>query len=204
MAKPQKVVARIAKHIEVELGDTKQDDWFPQVKTKHWKHGGEVNECNFSMRLVDGTPGDAEVKFQGSTTTWQKEPSRKVVLKQTLDNLDFEVHLLTPPVSNEILFTIQHKGLDFYYQSHEFTADELEMNPVRPDNVKGSYAVYHSTKANNEYMAGKAFHLFRPQATDALGATAWCEIYIDTDAGTLRVTVPQNFLDTATYPVVVT
>ena len=33
---------------EVEVGDAKQDEFYPQMKLKRWD-----NECNFSVRLVD-------------------------------------------------------------------------------------------------------------------------------------------------------
>ncbi len=38
--------------IEVEIGDSKQDKFIPQFKTKHWD-----NETNFSMRYVDDLSG---------------------------------------------------------------------------------------------------------------------------------------------------
>ncbi len=34
--------------IEVEVGDSKQEDFYPQTKIKRWD-----NECNFSVRLND-------------------------------------------------------------------------------------------------------------------------------------------------------
>jgi len=72
--------------------------------------------------------------------------------------------------------------------------------------VVGSYAVYHSTKRNNivggmEYQTGKAFHIYRPHAVDADGVKVWCEL--DITEGELTVTVPEDFLNKASYPVVV-
>jgi hypothetical protein len=72
--------------------------------------------------------------------------------------------------------------------------------------VVGSYAVYHKTKANHRigdtnYATGKAFHIYRPKAIDANGAEVWAQLHYS--EGLLSVAVPQEFLEKATYPVVV-
>jgi len=118
---------------------------------------------------------------------------------------EFEWVLNKKPKSNVLRTTIQHKGLDFFYQP-ALTAEEIKQGDVRPENVVGSYAVYHSTKRNNivggmEYQTGKAFHIYRPHAVDAKGVQVWCEL--DIKEGELTVTVPEDFLDKASYPVVV-
>jgi hypothetical protein len=76
----------------------------------------------------------------------------------------------------------------------------------RPTNVVGSYAVYSIAHRNNRpgqpnFATGKLFHIYRPQATDASGTTAWATMNIS--SGTLTVTIPQSFLVSAKYPVTV-
>jgi len=90
---------------------------------------------------------------------------------------------------------------DYNVEFYDLVAEKA----FRPDNVVGSYAVYHATKKNNEYMTGKAFHIYRPIAEDAVGNKAWCAIHIDghLDPKNLTITVPQQFLDEAVYPVVI-
>jgi len=84
------------------------------------------------------------------------------------------------------------------------TQQEIDEGAERPENVVGSYAVYHKTKANHRigstnYVTGKAFHIYRPKAIDANGMEEWAELnYLN---GVLSVTVPQKFLDEAVYPV---
>ncbi len=112
------------------------------------------------------------------------------------------------------------QNLDFFYQppldqdekapdTDHCTATQCfnsqgNVTASRPANVVGSYAVYSKTDANNvngtNYGAGKVMHIFRPQAVDASGNTAWCEMHYD-GSDTLTVTCPQTFLDSATYPV---
>jgi len=115
--------------------------------------------------------------------------------------------LKSKPVSNVVEFSIQTKELNFFYQP-ALTQEEIDEGLERPENVVGSYAVYHKTKKSNivggkHYRAGKAFHIYRPYAEDANGVRVWCELQIDEVAGDLNVVVPQSFLDTATYPVIV-
>lgn len=115
---------------------------------------------------------------------------------------EIEVVLNEKPDTNVFDFKIEGADeLDFWYQSLESCTEE---NIFCPENVIGSYAVYHKTKANHivgetNYATGKAFHIFRPKAIDANGVEQWAELsYFD---GVLTVTVPQDWLEQATYPV---
>jgi len=109
-----------------------------------------------------------------------------------------------PAAGNSFTFPIATKNLRFSYQT-PLTLEQIEQGHKRPINVEGSYAVYHINKKNNQYMTGKAFHLYRPIAEDALGAKAWCSIEIDRliDPTSLTITIPQQFLDEAVYPVTI-
>lgn len=193
----------IARKIEFEVGDAEQDDFFPQFKTKHWD-----NECNFSARLVAGQ--GAVTEHDGKLAYDDGEQIARFYEKDTGDEdggFEFDVVLPKKPKSNVIRWTIQHKGLDFFYQP-ELTPKDIEEGAERPENVVGSYAVYHKTGRNNkvggkEYRTGKAFHIYRPKAHDALNNEVWCDLNIDEVACELTVTVPQDFLNSATYPVVV-
>ena len=49
------------------------------------------------------------------------------------------------------------------------------------------------------YRAGKAFHIYRPKMIDSVGTEVWGELKID--KGKLTVTIPQEFLDNAIYPI---
>src|SRR3990167_6658 len=119
---------------------------------------------------------------------------------------EIEVVLNEKPATNVFDFAIDGAdSLDFFYQP-ELTAEEIAEGAERPENVVGSYAVYHKTKANHRigstnYATGKAFHIYRPKAFDANGVETWAEL--NYDSGALSVTVPQKFLDNALYPVII-
>lgn len=113
---------------------------------------------------------------------------------------EFEIVLKEKPASNVMAFTLQHKEVDFFYQP-ELTAEDIERGESRPDSVVGSYAIYHKTKMHNEYRSGKVGHIYRPRIEDAAGNSTWGDLHIDPRANTLTVTIPQAFLDEATYPV---
>ena len=49
------------------------------------------------------------------------------------------------PLSNVISLSIQSKGLKFYYQG-PLTDKEKAEGIIRPEEVTGSYAVYHESK----------------------------------------------------------
>jgi len=192
--------------LEVELGDAKQPDFKPQAKIKRWK-----NEVNFSLRRkknwknpnvrTESIETGAKVKVQDDD-----EELHMYELDGFEDGgLEVETILKKKPKgknANQIEFTLETKGLDFFYQP-ELTQEEKDNGAKRPENVVGSYAAYHKTNANNEYKTGKAFHIYRPHITDADGNETWGGLDIDEENGLLTVTVPRKFLAQAVYPVVV-
>lgn len=192
--------------IDVEIGDTKSTDFFPQLKSLFWN-----NECNFSVRLAGADPAKATVAQKGQVIEWkQDERTARFYQKQSDDEngaFEFEVELASQPASNILEFSLQTKGFSFFYQP-PLTAQDVEQGFSRPENVIGSYAVFHSQKMGNragaqEYRSGKAFHIYRPFVVDAMGGQTWCELKIDAQAGKLLIIIPQDWLDVAVYPVIV-
>lgn len=195
--------------IELEIGDSKQPDFLPQAKIMRWD-----NETNFSLRYVDNEPGEPVIETQGKVIKYVKPKVEFHAYE--LDpselgedgGLEIELLLKEKPDTNKFDFTIQTKELDFFYQP-ALTQEEIDEGGSRPENVSGSYAVYHQTKGGMnrsdgmEYKAGKAFHIYRPKVTDANGQETWGELSIDEQAGLLSVTIDQAWLDTAVYPVLV-
>ncbi len=190
----------ISDKIEVEIGDSKQDDFKPQFKVMRWN--GEVN---FSMRAEEKE--NAILEKNGDTIKYITEDYEVHQYEKDVDEdggFEFEWILNKKPTSNVLIATIETKGLNFFYQP-ELTQKEKDEGGERPENTIGSYAVYHKTKQGNftggqHYKTGKFCHIYRPQAFDADGNKTWCELHIDKD---LQVTVPQEFLDNAKYPVTV-
>jgi len=125
---------------------------------------------------------------------------------------EFEIVFKEKPLSNKLLFNINYSDLEFYYQSplyleNGFSEPNATCNATdcegshRPENVVGSYAVYHSSKSNNKYKTGKAFHIYRPLIMDANNDTVWGELNIIKN--TLEITIDDKWLDTAKYPVII-
>lgn len=129
------------------------------------------------------------------------------------------------PDSNQFDFPIDTQNLDFFYQpaldkentDKNLTCTEKEcldsegnIVSYRPEQVVGSYAVYHNDKQGDyskmggkNYKAGKAYHIYRPKVTDAAGNNIWGELDVDEKKSILTVTVPQQFLNTASYPITI-
>lgn len=122
----------------------------------------------------------------------------------TQNEFDIDFTLQTKPDTNVFTYKIEGaEEFDFFYQP-ELTPEEITEESSRPKNVVGSYAVYHKTKANHRvgdtnYSTGKAFHIYRPKAIDANGDEVWAKLSYNN--GILSLTLPQQYLDTATYPV---
>lgn len=191
--------------IEVEVGDAEDpNDFHPQFKIKRWD-----NEVNASFRLLYGSiPGSISFSDDGTVVTWSKgQWSAKFYhIDGNEGSFEFEIHIPSVPPINYLEFSVNDKELDWLYQP-ALTQQEIDNGVVRPDNVVGSYAVYHKTKgrindsAGMEYKAGKAFHVYRPHVVDDNNNETWGELSLA--AGVLTVSVDQTWLDNAVYPVIV-
>lgn len=103
-----------------------------------------------------------------------------------------------PSLQDEKLSEPEKEKLD-YCTDTDCYDKEGKVFLSRPEHIVGSYAIYHKTKKNNQYKTGKAFHIERPKIVDAEGREIWAQL--EFKEGVLSVITPQEFLDTATYPV---
>jgi len=132
----------------------------------------------------------------------------KIEMYRENDTFEIDIILNEKPSTNIFTYKIQTEGLDFWYQP-PLTEEEIAAGHTRPEIVVGSYAVYHKTGKHNYYIngreknykTGKFCHIYRPQAFDSNGNAVWCDLNIDVETGTMTITVPQDFLDSAIYPV---
>lgn len=192
---------------EVEVGDAKQDEFYPQMKLKRWD-----NECNFSVRLVDDETDMPAVETGTNKIKYVKEKTEAHFYNVSKTDgmpecYEFEIILKEKPLTNLVQMSIETKRLNFYYQP-ELTQEEIDEGAFRPENVVGSYAVYHESKQGDyskiglhNYMAGKAFHIYRPKIIDSTDKEVFGDLNIDIENKLLTVTIPQEFLDNAVYPV---
>lgn len=195
--------AHLKDRIEVEIGDSKQPDFKPQVKVQRWD-----NEVNLSFRLRDDGIEPETVDTVSDKVVWKKGKREAHFYDiQNAEHPDgayeFEVVLLEKPSSNVVEFTVQDKDVEYLYQP-ALTEEEIAEGAERPENVVGSYAVYAKTPKTNwtggkEYKTGKVGHIFRPRIEDAIGMWVWGDLHVEN--GILSVTIPQDFLDNAVYPV---
>ena len=185
---------------------TDLSNFVPEVKLEKW--GDETY-----IRIWLEEAGDDFATDVNGKIVWHNEDKSKEYNFYSLapteqfedGGFEYEIILNKKPKSNVITLKIETKDLVFYYQP-ELTQEEIDRGDIRPENIVGSYAVYHATKKNHilgqtNYMAGKAFHIYRPQMEDAVGTQVWGELHIDEQAGILSVTIPQDFLDKAVYPI---
>jgi len=189
--------------IKVFIGDDKQPNFEPQQKIERWS-----NEVNCSFRLIHNEVAPT-LTVEGDKIIWAGEKIEAhfydlgISGEHPEGSREFEVILKEPPKTNVVEFTLETKGLDFFYQP-ELTQEEIDQGNIRPENVVGSYAIYASENKINyvggkEYKCGKVGHIFRPKIIDSVGTEVWGDLHIEN--GILSVTIPQEFLNTATYPV---
>ena len=184
----------------------------PEVKLKRW---GEETY----LKVWTDEAGDDFAKKVDNKIIWETPDKTYRLYDLPADGLnergafEYEVILKNKPVSNILNLNIESQGLTFYYQpnvSPEEMAKLMGDSEVDyPENVRGSYAVYHESKSGHQlgqtdYQTGKAFHIYRPRLTDVSGRAVWADFNDDAQtSGHLTIIMPQDFLEQAVYPVTI-
>ena len=198
--------------IQAEVGNKNLDKFAPELTLRKWD-----DEVNFKVKYKHAEKEkDQKVDIENKKIKWKGKKTEvhyydikkgELLHDKVLEHdvYEVEVILLEKPDTNIVEFDIETKGLAFYYQP-ELTQEEIDEGAFRPENVIGSYAVYHESKQGDyskmglkNYRAGKAFHIYRPKIIDSAGTEVWGELNITDNL--LTVTIPQEFLDIAIYPV---
>ena len=232
--------------IQAEVGNKNSDSFEPSLTLRKWN-----DEVNFKVKYKHGEKEkDQKVDIENKKIKWKGKKTEvhyydikkgELLHDKVLeaDSFEVEVLLLEKPDTNIVSFDIETQGLSFYYQP-ELTQEEIDDGANRPENVIGSYAIYHESKTNNalypidkskytqeeldqmvldgrhigktndngeidyfkvgkKYMAGKAFHIYRPKIIDSAGKEIWGKLNITDNL--LTVEIPQGFIDNAVYPV---
>jgi len=207
----------------VEIGDKDSADFKPCAKLNRWG-----TEC--SLVLTIPTNEKILPAIQNQKILWQGRDYGAEFFAGT-DGFKFNIILPEKPGTNIFPLDFGSDNLKFCYQpplteefkegwSEEFQRDilvtdtqvtDLDGNVLvnRPENVVGSYAVYHASKGNmhageaeaEKYKTGKAFHWYRPLIYDNAGNRCWG--ILNVGQGIRTVTIPQSFLDNAVYPVTI-
>ena len=202
-------------------------DFEPSIQLSRW------NEVNFKIKpnLTGIASKDKVLSFNGDKIRFDTPKISFEMYDYTEGESGYKYiwYLNEKPTTNKVEFQIESEGLDFFYQpplteeyqsgyNEEFQREvvvtetqvkDLDGNVLveRPENVVGSYAVYHQTKGRmndingKEYKTGQAFFIYKSRLTDAEGKQEWAILNIDTEKGTFTEEIPQDFLDKAVYPI---
>jgi hypothetical protein len=168
------------------------------------KQEGNVVEAN--LPWVD-QPG-IRIKYDLKEPTVMERLKDKRKQEAMVDNtafgeggVKFDIILNEKPDTNTFCYTVE--GAENYIFTYQpaLTPKEIADGMQRPENIIGSYAVYHNSLKNNQYKTGKAFHIERPQVWSLSNDTDKKLAQLTYENGKLCVIAPQSFLDTADYPV---
>ncbi len=198
---------------EKQFGATTISNFSPEIKLEKW--GDETYIRVWSEEAGDSFATEVDGKVVWHNTDKSKEYNfYPLTLEDGTEAFEFEVILKEKPKTNVITLNIESKGLRFLYQpslhpDHPTWAidEETGGRDERPENVVGSYAVYHETQdktlktkeEKEKYKVGKAFHIYRPQMIDSNGWKVWGELLIEN--GIMSVNITQDFIDKAVYPI---
>lgn len=204
----------LCRSLTAAVGDSTSAEFCPRLELRAW-----AGECLFAIDLNDsqnaGLSYVSRDTLNGSPalTCRLTDGTSFSVYHLSDGDLEWEIKLDTPPDSNTLVFDFTARGLIFYYQDSTLSADDIRLDG--PPWAQGSYAVYHASKRGNRcivsgsdttheiYTTGKAFHIKRPRAFDSGGDSVWCDLHIDTRSGQLSITIPEEFLKEARYPLTV-
>ncbi len=168
----------------VELGDARKASFQPHLRAARWD-----DECSLTMRLPYSSPHtlepqldarrnrlDVAINSDFSLVLNHIQPGKQF----EQGGYDFAVLCHRRPAKDRVLIELDLTNLKAHYQP-ALTAAEIADGAHRPENVAGSFAVYHATRQPwhrspadaLKYRAGKAFHIYRPKWIAADGAESW-------------------------------
>lgn len=222
---PADVIAASSTLPEAGTDTTVVDTTKPEIELSKWS--GQVAMGITYEGLPATTTGarpflSKDVNWDGASQSMQVVP---LAASSTMEDGGMEINIIlnSEPATNTFPFAISGASdLDFFYQAPLW--EEAGLNAptslcsdtvcntdgqgtsTRPENVVGSYAVYYTdhfdhVQGQTNFATGKAYQIFRPSVTDASGVTIWATLSYS--RGLLTLSVPQGFLDSATYPVTV-
>jgi len=193
----------------VEIGDAATGVFRPHMKFNRW------GECSIGL----GFPGIAAMSqvVNGDTIVAENagyklewSPTPVSSLYNEFGGYDWKITLKAKPPTNSFAFAFDSTNV---VASHQpvLTAQEILFGATRPDHVVNSIAFFHATKGGTVSVSdvarglttGKIGHWYRMQAVDSspIPKTAWLDWSLPS-ANIIRGTIDQNFLNAATYPVV--
>jgi len=197
---------------EVIVGNPTDPSKFqPRIELTRWN-----KENSLVIRLdgyLDAAPVVAENRIDSKNGA-DKDQGFYVDVS-IADQLKFGLVLYAKPITNSWAFKIEGwEEFDFFPQpalknlnpdGSTWELDRHGFMRYRPANVNGSYAIYHKHKCNHvlgqtNYRNGKFGHFYRIRFIDSAGKWGWADLNIS--SGVYTVTVPQDFLDKAIYPVI--
>lgn len=211
LGQPAKVYRETIGNDEIIIGDDKSVIFVPQVKFTRW------NKESYLIFKYAETGFDDSISEDGKIITDSGPQLVKMYAEDK--NFKFIIILKEKPVSNVFTFYLDGwEDFNFWYQDtleNDWknwggelgtgqTLQEFLTTHHRPDDVIGSYAIYHKTKKHHiegqtNYGTGKFNHIYRPKWVDADGNWVWAILHIEN--GIYTNTCPQDFLDVAKYPV---
>jgi hypothetical protein len=197
-------VSRRGTRVTIEVGDRANRTGFtPQLDTVLFS-----GHCRYSVRYL--SQGVATNLVVDGKIVYDYA-NQALEFYETVDGYEVSLVLKSPPATNELRFQLETENVAFHYQKDydlmtQAEKDSLPDGIYQPERIKGSYAVYATSAPrgvpSREFTTGKVGHIYRVWAEDANATRVWCDMDIDR-AGILTVTLPQSFLDSATYPVLV-
>lgn len=193
------------------FGDEKSSKVLPCVEIKRWNGENTLGIKSKKNYDADHLVVGSEVRIEDSKDYFYFNTPDPSIVK-------FGLVFKEKPNTNKFSFDLDGwQDFDFHYQRpldnenedgstwepndpKQYEIDGTGGISTRPVDVNGSYAVYHKTKRDGDvYKTGKFCHIYRPRFIDSNGEFTWGELNIDN--GSYEVTIPQDFLDKATYPV---
>jgi len=225
---------------KIIFGDENLEDFKPKMKLHKWGDETFVSLEYEPMKddgYGGKEKKKGKLKIKDKKIAWEDDEGEidvEMYYKEAGEvddeqGVEFDLILNQNPGTNVFDYKLNSQDLDFYYQpplneennsypepeidyctETECFNNEGQVVTYRPENLVGSYAVYHSEKSGDytqlggkNYKAGKAFHIYRPKVYDTNGDWVWGEMNINQDNSILSITVNQDWLDNAVYPVVI-
>lgn len=195
---------------EIKVGESDAKEFTPNLEISRWD--GEVS-MKIEPDVSNVSASQKSLSFDGEKikfTTPDIEYNFYDLSNSTNGIYEFETVFKSKPTTNIVSFDIKTTNVVFLYQpdveNNKYIGKDGKEHFSIPENVIGSYSIYSQVLPFNDnkiHSVGAAFTILRPQIIDADGNKVWGEMNINEKEKKMTITIPQDFLDKAVYPVIV-
>ena len=143
-----------------------------------------------------------ETKTGGNLLFTHKDFLSNFYIKDA-NNMEWEIILEQPPSTNALVFGFEQSNIGVVFHDNNSKSFAESVGQITRDELYGGYEFFAYESIKENIRGKKLFEIHKIVLFDANQKTAVGDLLVDSEKNQLVITLPQKFLESATYPIIV-